>query len=197
MNNIRLILIGLLIPALLMIPFSIISFYTDYANKNPDPFLVSVDFEQNTYNAIEGKKAFEQYQCMGCHTIVGNGAYFAPDLTMVYRRMRENDAALSNFVLSGAPNKGMPPTRERGMNEDDAYRITAFLKYTNMLETNGWPGVGSWDRDGNPDSTPPEKTIYSDIWQAVIGIVFINILIFSIILAYENRKMEQEVENLE
>jgi len=192
MNNIRLILIGLLIPALLMIPFSIISFYTDFASRNPDPLLVTVASGQNTYNAIEGKKAFEQYQCMGCHTIVGNGAYFAPDLTMVYRRMRENDAVLSNFILSGAPAKGMPPMRDRGMNEDDAYRITAFLKYSNMLETNGWPGAGSWDRDGNPDSASAQRLNFSNNWQAVLGVVFINILLFSIILAYENKKNEQE-----
>jgi len=192
MNNIRLILIGLLIPALLMIPFSIISFYTDFASRNPDPLLVTVASGQNTYNAIEGKKAFEQYQCMGCHTIVGNGAYFAPDLTMVYRRMRENDAVLSNFILSGAPAKGMPPMRDRGMNEVDAYRITAFLKYSNMLETNGWPGAGSWDRDGNPDSASAQRLNFSNNWQAVLGIVFINILLFSIILAYENKKNEQE-----
>ncbi len=192
MNNLRIIMIGLLIPALLMIPFSIISFYTDFANRNPDPSLVTVDSGQNTYNAIEGKKAFEQYQCMDCHTIVGNGAYFAPDLTTVYKRIRENDAALSNFILSGAPAKGMPPMRDRGMNEDDAYRITAFLKYTNMLDTNGWPGAGSWDRDGNPDSVSAQRLNFSNNWQAVLGIVFINILLFSIILAYENKKNEQE-----
>jgi|GEM_PF-3083141 len=192
MNNIRLIMIGLLVPALLMIPFSIMSFYTDFANRNPDPSLVTVDFNQKTYNAIEGKKEFEQYQCMGCHTIVGNGAYFAPDLTTVYRRMKENDALLANFMMSGAPAKGMPPMKERSMNIDDAYRITAFLKYTNMLDTNGWPGEGSWDRDGDPDSVSPEKQNVSDIWQVVLGIIFINSLVFSIIFAFERRNNEQE-----
>ena len=197
MNNNRLILIGLLIPAILMIPFSIISFYTDFANRNPDPLSVTVDFDQNAYNAVEGKKAFEQYQCMGCHTIVGNGAYFAPDLTTVYKRIGENDAALSNFILSGASAKGMQPMRDRGMKEDDAYRITAFLKYTNMLDTNGWPGAGSWERDGNPDSTSAKKLDFSDIWQVVSGIVFINALIFAIILAYENKKNDRGLETNE
>ncbi|NJD52581.1 MAG: c-type cytochrome [Candidatus Methanoperedens sp.] len=194
MNNNRLILIGLLIPALLMIPFSIISFYTDFANRNPDPLAVTVNFNQNTYNAVEGKKAFEQYQCMGCHTIVGNGAYFAPDMTTVYKRMGENDAALSSFILAGAPAKGMQPMRDRGMKEDDAYRITAFLKYTDMLDTNGWPGDGSWERDGNPDSTSAKKLDFFGIWQVVSGIVFINVLIFAIILAYENKKMMRGLE---
>jgi len=71
MNNLRLIIIGLLIPAILMIPYSIFSFYTDFANKNPDPALITVDFNSITFNAIEGKKTFEQYQCMGAIPLLG------------------------------------------------------------------------------------------------------------------------------
>ncbi|CAM5791861.1 c-type cytochrome [Castellaniella caeni] len=36
-------------------------------------------------DAVQGKRVFQAYNCMGCHTIVGNGAYFGPDLTHVYR----------------------------------------------------------------------------------------------------------------
>ncbi|MBB6084797.1 c-type cytochrome [Castellaniella defragrans] len=35
-------------------------------------------------DAVEGKRVFQAYNCMGCHTIVGNGAYFGPDLTRIY-----------------------------------------------------------------------------------------------------------------
>ncbi len=52
MNNLRLILIGLLVPALLMVPYSVLSFYTDFANKNPDPSQVNVSFNGISYNAI-------------------------------------------------------------------------------------------------------------------------------------------------
>lgn len=34
--------------------------------------------------AVEGKRVFQAYNCMGCHTIVGNGAYFGPDLTRIH-----------------------------------------------------------------------------------------------------------------
>lgn len=34
--------------------------------------------------ALKGKQVFQAYNCMDCHTIVGNGAYFAPDLTNSY-----------------------------------------------------------------------------------------------------------------
>jgi len=191
MNNVRLILIGLLIPSLLMIPYSIISFYTDFANKNPEPAQVTVSFQGKVYNAIEGKRAFEQYQCMGCHSIVGNGAYFGPDLTNVYKRMKGNDAALAAYLLSGVPAKGMPPMREREMGEEDAYRTVAFLKYAQMLDTNGWPNNGSWDRDGNIDGVQAKQISPSGIWQIILGIVFINVLIFIVIMEYERGKEEK------
>ena len=191
MNNVRLILIGLLIPSLLMIPYSIISFYTDFANKNPEPAQVTVSFQGKVYNAIEGKRAFEQYQCMGCHSIVGNGAYFGSDLTNVYKRIKGNDAALAAYLLSGVPAKGMPPMREREMSEEDAYRTVAFLKYAQMLDTNGWPNNGSWDRDGNIDGVPAKQISPSGIWQIILGIIFINFLIFIVIMVYESEKEEE------
>ncbi len=36
------------------------------------------------FDAVWGKRVFQSYNCMGCHTIVGNGAYFGPDLTKLY-----------------------------------------------------------------------------------------------------------------
>ncbi len=185
MNNIRLMIIGLLVPSLLMIPFSMLSFYTDFANKNPDPLQVTVNFNSKNYDAVEGKKVFEQYQCMDCHTIVGNGAYFAPDLTQVYKRIGGNEASLAGIIQSGFPSKGMPPMRGRGMGDEDAYRLVAFLKYADMLDTNGWPNNGSWDRDGGIDGTAAEKIQPMNIWQVVIGIVFFNLIVFALILAYE------------
>ncbi|MGB5808602.1 c-type cytochrome [Castellaniella sp.] len=35
-------------------------------------------------DAVEGKRVFQAYNCMGCHTIVGNGAYLGPDLTRIH-----------------------------------------------------------------------------------------------------------------
>ncbi|VVB93404.1 Cytochrome C oxidase, cbb3-type, subunit III [uncultured archaeon] len=189
MNNIKLMIIGLLVPALLLIPFSMISFYTDFANKNPDPLQVAVSFNGKNYDAVEGKKAFEQYQCMDCHTIVGNGAYFAPDLTRIYKRTGGNEASLAGIIQSGSPSRGMPPMTDRGMGDEDAYRVVAFLKYANMLDTNGWPNNGSWDRDGGIDGTTAENIRPMGIWQVVAGIVFFNLMIFVLILAYERAKV--------
>ena len=37
------------------------------------------------HHADDGKRVFQAYNCMGCHTIVGNGSYVAPDLTKEYK----------------------------------------------------------------------------------------------------------------
>lgn len=39
------------------------------------------------FDAVQGKRVFQAYNCMGCHTIVGNGAYFGPDLTKLYGKV--------------------------------------------------------------------------------------------------------------
>ncbi|HEY0920811.1 c-type cytochrome [Devosia sp.] len=39
------------------------------------------------FDAVEGKRVFQSYNCMGCHTIVGNGAYLGPDLTDLYAKV--------------------------------------------------------------------------------------------------------------
>lgn len=39
------------------------------------------------HDAVVGKRVFQAYNCMGCHTIVGNGAYLGPDLTKLYGKV--------------------------------------------------------------------------------------------------------------
>ncbi len=56
------------------------------------------------HSAVEGKRIFQAYNCMGCHTIVGNGAYFGPDLTDVYEHA--GPAWLAAFL----PSAGAWPT---------------------------------------------------------------------------------------
>src|SRR5512136_1281934 len=41
-------------------------------------------------NVVDGKRVFEKYNCNDCHTILGFGAYYAPDLTKVVQRVGED-----------------------------------------------------------------------------------------------------------
>ena len=79
----------------MMIFFIILSAFSFMGSRNqvlPD----QVTF--NGHNGDDGKRIFQSYNCMGCHTIVGNGAYFAPDLTKTYNEA--GPAWLAAFIPS-------------------------------------------------------------------------------------------------
>lgn len=75
-RKIALVVFGVLI--LIFILLSGASFSS--SRERPDP--ETIRFQGQT--AVDGKRVFQAYNCMGCHTILGNGAYFAPDITTVY-----------------------------------------------------------------------------------------------------------------
>lgn len=66
--------------AMLLIWIALYFFSFNDQRGQADP----ADFSHMQASASDGKKVFQSYNCMGCHTIVGNGAYFAPDLTDTY-----------------------------------------------------------------------------------------------------------------
>ena len=66
---------------------------------------VPSDFAYGEHGAVDGKRVFQAYNCMGCHTIVGNGAYFAPDLTKLY------DAVGPAWLEAFLPSAGSWPTQ--------------------------------------------------------------------------------------
>src|SRR5688572_6710128 len=53
--------------------------------------------ENLTEQVARGKLIWEQNNCIGCHTLLGEGAYFAPELGNVYVR-RGGDASGGLFI---------------------------------------------------------------------------------------------------
>ncbi|MES9862330.1 MAG: c-type cytochrome, partial [Candidatus Thiodiazotropha sp. 4PDIVS1] len=45
-----------------------------------------------------GKKVWEENDCIGCHTLLGEGAYFAPELGNVYQRFGKSKEAIIGFI---------------------------------------------------------------------------------------------------
>jgi hypothetical protein len=58
---------------------SVFSFLKSRGQVTPD----TVSF--GPYQAADGKRVFQAYNCTGCHTMVDNGAYLSPDLTEEYK----------------------------------------------------------------------------------------------------------------
>jgi nitric oxide reductase subunit C len=88
---------------------------------------------------VAGKRAFERHNCNDCHTILGFGAYYAPDLTRVYTRIGEESirsrVERPEVVLAASYRK-MPQQRVPAA-EIDA--LVAFLRWTSAIENGDWP----------------------------------------------------------
>lgn len=95
-----------------------------------------------------GKLTVQAKNCMNCHTLLGNGAYYAPDLTKawldqgwVHEDAREQ--LMVHFLMDPAANARTYGTGRRmpnlGITEQEAHGIVAFLKWMSSIDTNGFP----------------------------------------------------------
>src|SRR5699024_8651535 len=114
-------LVVLALMTAIFIALSIFSFVGDRVQAVP------VEHTYNGFDADQGKRVFQSWNCMGCHTIVGNGAYFGPDLTDIYAEA--GPAWLEAFL----PSAGRWPTE------------AAVRTRLNTPEQLANAGVGSFD----------------------------------------------------
>lgn len=85
----------------------------------------------------DGKMVWHKYNCIGCHTILGNGTYFAPDLTKVVARKPKS--YLKRFVMDPKGVKGDAVMPGLGITPDEADKLMAFLEWISRVDTNDWP----------------------------------------------------------
>lgn len=104
--------------------------------RNPDP--EKVTYKDTT--ALEGWKVAINYNCMGCHTIVGNGAYYAPELTYIARKAQTGDA-IRSLISAYSGTKYMPFF----FTEWETDALTAWMLYLKDLNTNNWPPMKTND----------------------------------------------------
>jgi len=100
------------------------------------------DNRQNiTEQVALGKKVWEVNNCIGCHTLLGEGAYFAPELGNVYKRFGNSKEAIIGFIKS-RPVDGIPGRRSMpqfNLTDEELDGIAEFLKYTSEINTANWP----------------------------------------------------------
>lgn len=97
------------------------------------------DNRQNlTESVVRGKHIWETRNCIGCHTLMGEGAYFAPELMNVYsRRGPDFIKAWMKAQPTGAPGRRQMP--QFHLNDQQLDDIVNFLKYTGEVNTSKWP----------------------------------------------------------
>ncbi|WP_374075266.1 c-type cytochrome [Bdellovibrio bacteriovorus] len=94
--------------------------------------------ENITPEVIHGKDLWEQNNCMGCHTIMGEGAYYAPELTKVYERRGE--AFIKSMLKDpAAMYPGQRKMQQYNFTEEEINSLIAFLKWIGETDLNGFP----------------------------------------------------------
>jgi nitric oxide reductase subunit C len=99
--------------------------------------------------AIRGKHLWDRNNCMGCHTLMGEGAYYAPELTRVYRRRGPE------FIRAMLRDpEAMYPGQRRMVNYhftpaqiDD---LVAFLQWIDGMDLNGFPAAPTLNQVAAP-----------------------------------------------
>ncbi len=101
-----------------------------------------------------GKLGSQAKNCMDCHTLLGNGAYYAPDLTKAWLDPNWGpDGSLQAMTGKDTKEEAMAeflqhpsqyPTHERmmpnlGITAKEAKGLVAFLKHMSSIDTNGFP----------------------------------------------------------
>jgi nitric oxide reductase subunit C len=91
-----------------------------------------------TEEVVLGKRVWHRYNCNDCHTILGIGGYYSPDVTKAYSTRGE--AWLKAFLKN--PENPDPQRRKMpnlDLSEDEIKQLIAYLKWVDAIDTNQWP----------------------------------------------------------
>ncbi len=94
--------------------------------------------ENITPLVVRGKKIWEENNCMGCHTLFGEGAYYAPELTKVVER---RGVEWIRIFLKD-PEAMFPGERKMvnyGFTDEDIDAVIAFFAWVGEVDLNGFP----------------------------------------------------------
>lgn len=91
-----------------------------------------------TEQVIRGKHLWESNNCMGCHTIFGEGAYYAPELTKVFERRGEGYIKAALMTQTPWAPRGRKMVAY-GFSDAEATDLVAFFKWVGSVDLNGFP----------------------------------------------------------
>lgn len=88
-------------------------------------------------DVVAGKKIFQAKNCNDCHTILGIGGYYAPELTKV--ALRRDPQWLQRWLVDPkavSPAATMP---NQHLTSAEAAQVVAFMQWVGSINTNNWP----------------------------------------------------------
>ncbi|MFU8778082.1 MAG: c-type cytochrome [Roseovarius sp.] len=106
----------------------------------------STNAETLTESVVLGKKVWEDKTCINCHSIMGEGAYFAPELANVTTRWGvADDPEAAYEMLDGwikAQPSGVEGRRQMpyfDLTEEETRALSEFLRWADHTDRLGWP----------------------------------------------------------
>lgn len=90
-----------------------------------------------TADVTAGKDIWQAQNCNDCHTILGIGGYFAPELTKVADR--RDPAWLASFLLDPQAAKPGTTMPNQALSAVQANQLVSFFQWVALIDTNGWP----------------------------------------------------------
>lgn len=97
--------------------------------------------DQMSAQVVAGEHVWHEKDCTNCHTLLGEGAYYAPDLTKIAQLrgpayLRQFLADPSRFYSEKHDRRLMPNLR---LSDAQITDLIAFLTWISHIDTNGWP----------------------------------------------------------
>lgn len=91
-----------------------------------------------TPEVAHGKDLWDESNCMGCHTLLGEGAYYAPELTRVYER-RGPDFIRAMLRDPEAMYPGQRRMQQYDFTDEEIEALVAFFAWVGEMDLNGFP----------------------------------------------------------
>lgn len=94
-----------------------------------------------TPQVVAGKDVWHKNNCINCHTLFGEGAYYAPDLTKIAKL--RGDQYLTAYMKD--PSKFYDEKRHRrlmpkqDLSDADISNLISFLTWVSNVDNQGWP----------------------------------------------------------
>lgn len=94
-----------------------------------------------TPEVTHGKDVWHKYNCINCHTLFGEGAYYAPDLTKIAHH--RSDAYLKAYMRDPSQfydeqrHRRLMPTQD--LTDVEIDNLVAFLGWVANVDNQGWP----------------------------------------------------------
>ena len=116
--------------------FGVVFLYLSYDSLTQMPARTHED--KLTADVVEGKRVWQKHNCNDCHTILGIGGYYAPDITKVSKY--RDKAWLARFLKDPEDvwqaKRKMPNFH---LSDAEIASLVSFMDWVSDIDTNDWP----------------------------------------------------------